>query len=440
MSSVHRLARAPEPFDRVGYVTDVKGLAIESQGPDAFLGEICQIRSADVGVELQAEVVGFKNGRVCLAPLAHPHGVSVGAEVVASGASFECPVGDGFLGRVISALGVPLDGGPDIKQQEVRSLHAPSTPVMSRQRIRTVLPTGVKAIDTFLPLGKGQRIGLFAGSGVGKSTLMGMITREVQADVNVVALIGERGREVREFVEDHLGAHGLQKTVVIVATADAPASLRVNSAYYAMTMAEYFRDQGKSVLLTMDSLTRLAMARREIGLATGEPPTSRGYTPSIFSELPALCERCGNDASEGSITGIFTVLVEGDDFNEPVSDTARATLDGHIMMSRELASRGHYPPIDVLSSVSRSASALWTDEQRTLVAQALAALSLYERNRQLIEIGAHRAGVNAELDDAIQLHKALTEFLAQKMGEHPSAKQAWQVLARVMQRDMELPR
>lgn len=432
MPSVLRLARSSEPFERVGHVTDIKGLAIEAHGPDAFLGEICLIKSADVGVELRAEVVGFKNGRVCLAPLAHPHGISVGAEVVATGASFECPVGESFLGRVVSALGAPIDGGPAIQPQELRSLHAPARPLMTRQRIRTVIPTGVQAIDTFLPLGRGQRVGLFAGSGVGKSTLLGMITKQVQADVNVIALIGERGREVREFVEDHLGDNGLSRTVVVVAAADAPASLRVNCAYYAMAMAEYFRDQGKSVLLTMDSLTRLAMARREIGLATGEPPTSRGYTPSIFSELPALCERCGNDEGEGSITGIFTVLVEGDDFNEPVSDTARATLDGHIMLSRDLASRGQYPPIDVLSSVSRSASALWTDAQRNLVTKALGALSLYERNRQLIEIGAHRAGVNAELDQAISLHDALLGFLRQKTSDHMSVGQAWQALEAVM--------
>jgi len=313
----------------------------------------------------------------------------------------------------------------------MRSLHVMPRPVLSRQRITEVLQTGVKSIDVFLPLGKGQRVGLFAGSGVGKSTLMGMITKGIQADVNVVALIGERGREVREFVEDHLGEEGMRRAVVVVATADAPAVLRLNAAYYATALAEFFRDQGKSVVLTVDSLTRLAMARREIGLSAGEPPTSRGYTPSVFSEIPALCERCGTDAGQGSITGIYTVLVEGDDFNEPVSDTARATLDGHIMLSRELASAGHYPPIDLLHSVSRLASTLWTSGQRRLVTDLLGQLSTYERNRQLVEIGAHRVGSNPELDRAVTTLPALRKYLIQDADEQVSCQQAWADLERM---------
>jgi len=282
-----------------------------------------------------------------------------------------------------------------------------------------------------LPLGKGQRVGLFAGSGVGKSTLMGMITKGIQADVNVVALIGERGREVREFVEDHLGEEGLKRAVVVVATADAPAVLRHNAAYYATTLAEYFRDQGLSVVLTVDSLTRLAMARREIGLSAGEPPTSRGYTPSVFSEIPALCERCGTDAGTGSITGIYTVLVEGDDFNEPVSDTARATLDGHIMLSRALASSGHYPPVDLLNSVSRLASVLWTAEQRELVAHLLDQMATFERNRQLVEIGAHRPGSNAELDRAVATLPRLRRYLSQDAHARVPGQEAWAELINV---------
>lgn len=425
--------RSTELFERVGRVIEIRGQSIEAEGPDAFLGEICTIEAGFSGQSIDAEVVGFREGRVCLTPLSSPQGISIGANVVAQGHPFQCPVGDAFLGRVVNACGEPLDDQGPIQQTEIRSLHVMPRPVMSRQRISTVLETGVKSIDTFLPLGKGQRVGLFAGSGVGKSTLMGMITKGIHADVNVVALIGERGREVREFVEDHLGEEGLKRAVVVVATADAPAVLRLNAAYYATTLAEYFRDQGLSVVLTVDSLTRLAMARREIGLSAGEPPTSRGYTPSVFSEIPALCERCGTDAGTGSITGIYTVLVEGDDFNEPVSDTARATLDGHIMLSRALASSGHYPPIDVLNSVSRLASALWTPEQRQLVSGMLDVMSTYERNRQLVEIGAHRPGSNPDLDKAVELLPKLRQYLTQSAQDSVALVKSWSALMNLVE-------
>jgi flagellum-specific ATP synthase len=428
---VNTVLRPTELFDRVGRVVEVRGLSIEAEGPDAFLGEICRIDGGYGRDDLEAEVVAFRDGRVCLTPLSSAQGLSIGARVVANGHPFRCPVGDGYLGRVVDACGQPIDDKGPIEHEAWRTLHTFTRPVMSRQRISEVMATGVKAVDSFLPLGKGQRIGLFAGSGVGKSTLLGMITQGVQADVNVVALIGERGREVREFVEDHLGELGLQRAVVIVATADAPAVLRLNAAYYATTMAEYFRDQGKSVVLTVDSLTRLAMARREIGLAAGEPPTSRGYTPAVFSEIPALCERCGTDSGTGSITGIYTVLVEGEDANEPVSDTARATLDGHIMLSRSLASSGHYPPIDVLGSVSRLASSLWTPEQRQLVMEMLRLLSIYERNKQLVEIGAHRPGANPELDRAVEALPILRSYLQQTAGQQVDLKSAWTELSRI---------
>lgn len=431
MPSELKALRSVELFERVGRVVEIRGQSIEAEGPDAFLGEICAIQSGFGGQVIDAEVVGFRDGRVCLTPLASPQGISVGTNVVAKGHPFQCPVGRSFLGRVVDACGRPLDDKGEIAHDQLRSLHVAPRPVLSRQRISTMLETGVKAIDTFLPLGKGQRVGLFAGSGVGKSTLMGMITKGIKADVNVVALIGERGREVREFVEDHLGAEGLKRAVVVVATADAPAVLRLNAAYYATTLAEYFRDQGLSVVLTVDSLTRLAMARREIGLSAGEPPTSRGYTPSVFSEIPALCERCGTDAGSGSITGIYTVLVEGDDFNEPVSDTARATLDGHIMLSRTLASSGHYPPVDVLNSVSRLASVLWTAEQRQLVSAMLDQMSIYERNRQLVEIGAHRPGSNPQLDQAVATLPKLRRYLAQDAHEHVTGHDAWAALKSV---------
>lgn len=428
--------RRVELYERVGRVVEVKGQAIESDGPDAFLGEVCEIRSPHARAPLLAEVVGFRDGRVCLTPFADPHGLSVGASVVATGEAFAVPVGPALLGRVIDPFGRPLDGGPPIDATQRMPLRASAVPAMTRRRIAQPVHTGVKAIDAFLPLGLGQRVGLFAGSGVGKSTLLGMVVRGVDVEVNVVALVGERGREVREFVEDHLGDEGLKRSVVVVATADTPAIVRLSAAYSATAIAEFFRDAGRSVLLTVDSLTRVAMARREIGLAAGEPPTSRGYTPSVFSELPALCERCGTSAGSGSITGVFTVLVEGDDFNEPVSDTARATLDGHIMLTRELASAGHYPPVDLLQSVSRLASVLWSAEQRTLVAQLLECLSTYERNRQLIEIGAWREGANAELDRAVQVVPALRRLLAQRGEETlPAAAarpQFWQQLAQLL--------
>jgi flagellum-specific ATP synthase len=419
-------------FERVGRVTQVHGLSVESEGPDAFIGELCSISTADAGRTIKAEVVGFRNGRVCLMPMAGLHGISIGAEVVAAGHSSECPVGESLLGRVVDAMGNPLDDKGSLAAAEFRSLHAQPRPVLSRKRITHTLTTGVKVIDTFLPLGRGQRVGIFAGSGVGKSTLLGMITRNVEADVNVVALIGERGREVREFVDDHLGEGGLKRSVVVVATADAPAVLRVNAAYYAVVLAEYFRDRGLSVLLTFDSLTRLAMARREIGLAAGEPPTSRGYTPSMFSEIPSLCERCGTDAGAGSVTGLFTVLVEGDDLNEPVSDTARATLDGHIVLSRDMASSGHYPPVDLLQSVSRLATRLWTPDQNELVARLVDALATYERNRQLVEIGAHRLGINADLDRSLSILPVLKRYLRQSSGEATSPDEAWRGLRQVL--------
>lgn len=432
MPFVPKVLRRVDLFERVGRVQDIRGQSLEAEGPDAFLGEVCTIQSSVGGDPVQAEVVGFRDGRVCLTPFGELQGISVGSQVVASGHGVLGPVGAGFLGRVVDALGQPIDGGGPIAAQETRPLRATPRPILSRKRIKEVLPTGVKAIDAFLPLGRGQRVGLFAGSGVGKSTLMGMVTRGIKVDVNVVALIGERGREVREFIEDHLGDEGMKRAVVVVATADAPAVMRLNAAYYATVLAEFFRDQGQSVLLTVDSLTRLAMARREIGLSAGEPPTSRGYTPSVFSEIPALCERCGTDAGDGSITGLFTVLVEGDDFNEPVSDTARATLDGHIMLSRELAAAGHYPPIDLLSSVSRLASSLWTPEQRRLVESVLQDMSTYERNRQLVEIGAHRPGANTELDRAVAMMPQLRRALSQSKEESSDHLAMWTGLERLV--------
>jgi flagellum-specific ATP synthase len=335
---------------------------------------------------------------------------------MALGSMPDVPVGGQLLGRVVDAFGQPVDHHGPLSAQRRRSLRSQPLRAMHRQRVDQPLETGVKVIDSMLTLAKGQRVGLFAGSGIGKSSLMGMMARGTQAGVNVIALIGERSREVREFIEDQLGQEGLQRSVVVVATADEPAVMRSKAAYAATTIAEYFRDQGEDVLLMMDSLTRFAMARREIGLAIGEPPTARGYTPSVFSELPQLCERAGPGTIAGSITGVYTVLVDGDDMNEPVSDTLRATLDGHIVLSRDIANGGQYPAVDVLQSVSRLHASVGKPEDLAAARKLLAICSLYERNRQLIEIGVYKPGVSAPLDRAVQLMPRIRAFFGQGLG------------------------
>lgn len=402
---------------RRGHVLRVSGQSIEAAGPDATIGEVCEIQVEGQDAALLAEVVGVKPGRVVLMPYGDTRGIGAGSAIVATGQPPGMRVGPGLLGRVLDAFGAPLDGGPAPLTTEVRSLYAPPINPLTRPRITQLLETGVRAIDGLLPIGRGQRMGIFAGSGVGKSTLLGMLARDVQADINVIALIGERGREVREFVEKNLGAEGLKRSVVIVATSDQPALLRTRAAHAATAIAEYFRDQGKQVLLMMDSITRFAMARREIGLAGGEPPTARGYTPSVFAEVPALCERCGTTDSGGAITALYTVLVEGDDFNEPISDIVRATLDGHIMLSRELAHEGHFPAIDVLQSSSRLASELTSAEERQSMSAAVELLANYERNRQMVEMGAYRTGSNAAIDRAIAVQPLLREVLRQSVME-----------------------
>jgi flagellum-specific ATP synthase len=336
--------------------------------------------------------------------------------VIALGNHSHIGVGDALLGRVIDGLGRPLDGFPQPQtSQSIPVMARPSNP-MRRPRIETVLETGIRSIDGLLTLGQGQRVGIFSGSGVGKSTLLGMIARHVSVDVNVIALIGERGREVREFVEKQLGADGLKRSVVVVASADQPALARIRAAYAALAIAEHFRDQGRQVLLTMDSITRLAMARREVGLSAGEPPTARGYPPSVFAELPELCERCGTAPSGGSITALLTVLVEGDDFNEPVSDALRAILDGHIVLSRQIAHQGQYPAIDVLKSASRLLPDLTSTEERGLIHDVVRTLALLERNRQMVELGAYERGSNPELDAALDSQALLKQWLQQSSG------------------------
>ncbi|HYD78318.1 MAG TPA: FliI/YscN family ATPase [Paucimonas sp.] len=402
---------------RTGKVIALAGHSIEASGPDTTLGEICEINPGRMPARLLAEVVAVKPGRVILMPYGDLRGVGCGDEVAASGELPQMPVGDALLGRVVDAFGGPLDGKPDPKAGAYRPVHAAPLNPLTRPRIKDLLETGVRAIDGLLPMGRGQRMGIFAGSGVGKSTLLGMLARDVKADVNVIALIGERGREVREFIEKHLGDAGLARSVVVVATSDQPALVRTRAAYAATAMAEHFRDQGRQVLLMMDSVTRFAMARREIGLTAGEPPTARGYTPSVFAEIPALCERCGTTDGGGSITALYTVLVEGDDFNEPIADILRATLDGHIMLSREFAHEGHFPAIDVLQSVSRLATDLASGEEQKTMATVVELLAVYERNRQMVDMGAYRVGSNPQVDRAIQLYPAIRTVLRQSILE-----------------------
>lgn len=409
--------RQAELTRRTGTVRKLTGLAIVAQGPDVRVGELCAISSGKPGAkQVLAEAVGVEGDQVTLMPFGDVQGLAAGSEVIALGSLAEFGVGDALLGRVIDAFGRPLDGLPPPVLTMSRPLKAAPINPMQRPRIDSVLETGIRSIDALLTLGRGQRVGIFAGSGVGKSTLLGMIARHVDAEINVIALIGERGREVREFIDKQLGPEGLKRSVVIAATADQPALARVRAVYAALTVAEFFRDQGAQVVLTMDSMTRFAMARREIGLAAGEPPTARGYTPSVFAELPELCERAGTASSGGAITALLTVLVEGDDLNEPVSDALRAILDGHIVLSRQIAHQGQYPAIDVLKSASRLLPDLATQQERELGIQAVQVLAMLERNRQMVELGAYEHGTNPELDRALACAARLLAWLSQAEG------------------------
>jgi flagellum-specific ATP synthase len=433
VSTVHPLVRdiaAVELVGRVGRVVAVRGTLVESTGPACRIGERCRIESA-TGTAVEAEVIGFDRGVTLLMPYRAIEGLSVGERVVALGELPMVPVGRALLGRVIDPFGMPVDGKGPVDVDTRRSLQSPPLPALRRARVREPLETGIRVIDAMLPLAKGQRIGLFAGGGVGKSTLLGMLARGTQATVNVVALIGERSREVREFVEDQLGAEGLQRSVVVVATGAEPAVLRVKAAQAAASIAEHFRDEGEDVLLMMDSLTRFAMARREIGLVVGEPPTARGYTPSVFTELPQLCERAGPGLGSGSITAVYTVLVEGDDMNEPVADTLRATLDGHIVLSRELAHGGQLPAVDVLNSVSRLHGAVAKADELAAARALGASCALYERNRPLIEIGAHQRGVNPALDRALLQQPQIRAFFSQAPAERSTRAEALAQLRRL---------
>lgn len=402
-----------------GKITKVTGLTIESNGPMATIGELCYIYPYKKNTPILSEVVGFKEDKILLMPLGEMEGIASGSTVVGSGKSLRVNVGEELIGRVIDGLGNPIDGLGPIKTDKYYPVqNSPPSP-LERKVIKEPLSVGVRAIDGLLTCGKGQRVGIFAGSGVGKSTLMGMISRNSTADVNVIGLIGERGREVREFIEKDLQEEGLKKSVVVVATSDQPALIRVKGALVTTAIAEYFRDQGMNVMLLMDSLTRFAMAQREIGLAIGEPPVSRGFTPSVFAMMPKLLERTGT-SDKGTITGLYTVLVDGDDLTEPVTDTARGILDGHIVLSRKLANSNHYPAIDVLASISRVMPNIVSREHLNIANKIKDLMAVYREAEDLINIGAYKKGSNNKIDTAIDLIEDIENFLKQDVDASPS--------------------
>lgn len=411
-----RIADLPR-FARYGRVVRITGLVVESVGIDVGLGEICRISSLTEGRSVLAEVCGFHDKGVLLMSLGELEGIHPGSMVVPLGRSFGVDVGPGLLGRVLNGLGQPIDGGPKLDFTERMPLTAEPPNPLHRQVIDEPMETGVRTIDGLLTIGRGQRVGIFSGSGVGKSTLLGMIARQSKADVNVIALLGERGREVRDFIENSLGPEGLARSVIVVATGDQAALVRARGALVATAIAEYFRDQGKHVLLMVDSVTRVAMAWREIGLAIGEPPTTKGYPPSVFAALPRLLERAGNGA-KGGITGIYTVLVDGDDFNEPVADAARSMLDGHIVLTRKLAAGAHYPSIDVLDSKSRVKDDVTTKEQQQAVLTIMRCEAAFREKEDLILVGAYAKGSDPMVDAAMQLREPILNFLRQTPMEH----------------------
>ena len=401
---------------KMGKVAKIVGLTIESIGPEANLNDLCRIVAKDnPQIEVMAEVVGFRDNRILLMPFESVDGIGPGSIVENTGSVLKVAVSDDVLGKTLDGLGRPITGEELVGSARYPVECTPPDP-MSREIIKDVLPLGVKAVDGLITVGKGQRIGIFAGSGVGKSTLLGMFARNTKADINVIALIGERGREVREFIERDLGEEGMRRSVVVVATSDKPALIRNKAAKTATAIAEYFRDQGKDVLLMMDSLTRFSQAQREIGLASGEPPVTRGYPPSVYSEMPKLLERAGM-SSVGSITGLYTVLVDGDDFNEPITDTARGILDGHIMLSRKLGHKNHYPAIDVLQSISRVMSQIATKEHKAVAGKLKNVLATYHEAEDLINIGAYKSGSNKNIDYAIEKIDLVNYFLRQGVDE-----------------------
>ena len=414
-----------------GKVKKVVGLVVECEGIKAPIGCVCKIIDSEEKREILSEVVGFKNSSLLLFPYEDPRGIKAGSLVKKVYSLSFLPVGKGLLGRVIDSFGRPIDEKGNIEPEDFYPLYPSPINPLKRPRIKDPLDVGIRAINGLLTIGKGQRIGIMAGSGVGKSTLMGMIARYTKADVNVIALIGERGREVLEFIENSLGEEGLKRSVVVVATSDQSPLMRIRAAYAATTVAEFFRDQGMDVLFMMDSVTRFAMALREVGLAAGEPPTTKGYTPSVFAQLPKLLERAGK-TEKGSITGIYTVLVEGDDFTEPVADAVRSILDGHIVLTRELADQGHYPSIDVLKSVSRLRNDVVPKEVVKKANSVISLLATYKRVEDMINIGAYKIGTNKEIDKAIRAFDKITNYLRQDINEKCSLEESFKELDRIL--------
>ena len=419
-------------YKSYGKVVKVVGLTIESIGPKARLGDLCKIYpNEDSREHVIAEVVGFHDSQLILMQVDNVEGVGVGCIVENTGHPLSVLVGDEVLGHTLDGIGRVTDSDVEINGEYYPLEQNPPDP-MERKIISEVLPLGVKAVDGLITVGKGQRIGVFAGSGVGKSTLLGMFARNTKADINVIALIGERGREVKEFIERDLGPEGMKRSVVVVATSDKPALIRNKCAKTATAVAEYFRDQGKDVLLMMDSMTRFSQAQREIGLASGEPPVTRGYPPSVYSEMPKLLERAGTN-DKGTITGLYTVLVDGDDFNEPITDTARGILDGHIMLDRKLGHKNHYPAIDILQSISRVMSSITTKEHKALAGKLKNVLATYNEAEDLINIGAYKNGSNPEIDYAIRKMKAVNDFLCQETDEKFTFEEELELLSRVFE-------
>ena len=401
-----------ETIKEIGKITEIIGLTIESDGPKSSIGDLCYIYNNFGDKPTMAEVVGFRKDKILLMPLASPDGIRPGALVVNTGEAMKIGVGNQLIGRVLDGLGRPIDTLGDIRFSEYKSTMADVINPLKRKRITDPLALGIKSVDGFATVGKGQRLGIFAGSGVGKSTTLGMMAKNTSADLNVIALIGERGREVKEFIEEILGTEGMKRSIVIAATSEQPSLVKIKAAFVATSIAEYFRDKGMDVLFMLDSVTRIAMAQREVGLAIGEPPATRGYTPSVFALMPKLMERAGTNEF-GTITGLYTVLVEGDDFNEPISDTARSILDGHIVLSRALAHKNHYPAVDILQSLSRVMGDVTSDEHRAAAGVIRNLLAVHAKNEDLINIGAYVTGSDPTCDKAIGLMNNINEFLKQ---------------------------
>ena len=435
VASIKNIIDRTKTYKMVGRISKVAGLVIESLGPGTRVGELCKIISTEDGETYWAEVIGFNDNNVLLMPLGSTTGIKLGDRVESTGELPKAPVSPNLLGRILNGVGEPIDDKPPMMPEAYYPIHGTPINPMERTRINRIFSTGIRAIDGMLTCGIGQRIGVFAGSGVGKSTMLGMIARRSAADVNVISLVGERGRELSAFIENDLGPEGLKRSVIVISTSDNPPLIRMRAAMTATAIAEYFKDQGNDVLLMMDSVTRFAMAQREVGLSAGEPPSSKGYTPSVFAMLPQLLERAGS-FQKGSITGIYTVLVEGDDMNEPIADAVRSILDGHIVLSRKLAAKNHYPAIDVLDSISRLMKQLVSAEQNQLAGKIRDFMATYTEAEDLINIGAYAGGSNPNIDQSIAFHEPIEEYLKQTLNEASDHQKAVEAMARIFGLDI----